>query len=102
MNLHAYLTSVIRTIVPAAWGTALAWLVSVGILDQAAAAGPGAAAGGFLVTVAIGLYYLLARLVEPHLPPFLAAILLGSPAAPTYQGTVPVGGTAVDRGEHEA
>lgn len=100
MPLRDYLTSVIRTLVPAAWGTALAWLVSVGVLDQAAADGPGAAAGGFLVTVAIGVFYALARLAEPHLPPFLAGLLLGSPAAPQYLGRVPVGGTEVEPGAH--
>lgn len=85
MSLRDYLTSVIRTAVPALWGTGLAWLVSVGVLDQAVADGPGAAAGGFLVTVAIGGFYALVRFLEPYLPVWLAALLMGSPAAPAYQ-----------------
>lgn len=97
MTFRDYLTSVIRTGVPALWGTALAWLVSVGVLDQAAADGPGASAGGFLVTLCIGVFYALARWLEPHLPTFLAAILMGSPAAPRYRGTI-VEGEVVDRG----
>lgn len=86
MSLRDYITSVIRTVVPSLWGTALAWLVSVNVLDQATAAGPGAAVGGFLVTICIGGFYLLARAVEPYLPTWLAALLMGSPAAPQYVG----------------
>lgn len=94
MTLSDYMTSVIRTAVPAVWGTGLAWLVSVGILDQAAADGPGAAAGGFLVLAAIGVYYALVRLVEPKLPPFLAVLLLGAAKAPVY--AAPEGRHALD------
>lgn len=107
MTLSDYLTSVIRTAVPAVWGTALAWLVSVGVLDQAAAAGPGAAAGGFLVTVFIGAYYVVVRLLEPHLPPFLAVLLLGASKAPAYGSSpAPAGAGAGlevdDDGRHAA
>lgn len=84
MTLRDYLTSVIRTVVPTLWGTALAWLVSIGILDQAAADGPGVAVGGFLVTICVGAFYALARWLEPYLPTFLAALLMGSPKAPDY------------------
>jgi hypothetical protein len=96
MSFSDYATSVIRTVVPALWGTALAWLVSVGLLDQAAADGPGAAVGGFLVTICVAGFYMLARAIEPKLPQWIAALLMGSPAAPKYLGSVPVGGTEVD------
>jgi len=84
--LSNFVTSVIRTLVPAIWGTALAWLVSVGVLDQAAADGPGAAVGGFLVTACIGVFYIVARALEaqPWFPAWAAGILLGSAAAPNY------------------
>lgn len=91
MNLTDYLTSVIRTGVPILWGTALAWFVSVGILDQAAADGPGVAAGGFLVTVTIGVYYAIVRFLEtrPWFPRWAAGILLGASNAPAYVRPAP-------------
>ncbi|MCO7195634.1 hypothetical protein [Pseudonocardia sp. McavD-2-B] len=81
-----YFTSVIRTVIPTAWGTALAWLVSVGILDQAVADGPGEAVGGFLVPLAIGLYYLAARWIDaqPWAAPWLSRLLLGAASQPAY------------------
>jgi hypothetical protein len=84
VTLSDYLTSVIRTLVPILWGTALAWLVSVGVLDQAAAAHPGAGVGGFLVTLCVGAFYILARAAEPHLPPLLATLLFGRAQPPRY------------------
>lgn len=88
-----YLTSVIRTVIPTLWGTVLAWFVSVGVLDQAAADGPGQAVGGFLVTIAVGVYYIAARWIETQqwAPPWLVGILLGRPAAPVYAGRAPAG-----------
>lgn len=106
MNLSDYASSVIRTIVPAVWGTALAWLVSVGVLDQAAADGPGVAVGGFLVTICIGGFYIVARWLETQkwFPRWVSGILFGTSTAPRYLGAVPVGGTAVDpdAGQHRA
>jgi len=93
-----YLTSVIRTIVPSLWGTALAWLVSVGVLDQAAADGPGVAVGGFLVTVCIGVFYIVARALEAQswFPRWASGILFGSAAAPAYAPPAPNRAAAVD------
>jgi hypothetical protein len=88
-----YLTSVLRTVVPALWGSALAWLVAAGILDQAGALAAAPFASAVLVPVAIGAYYALARLVErqPWAPAWLAALLLGAPAAPDYRAGPPSG-----------
>ncbi len=84
MTLSDYLTSVIRTVVPTLWGTALAWLVSFGVLDQATADGPGAQVGVFLVAVCIGGFYAAARALEPHVPVVFRALLFGAPKAPAY------------------
>jgi hypothetical protein len=82
-----YVVSVLRTVVPALWGSALAWLVAAGILDQGGALAAAPFAAAVLVPVAIGGYYALARLVErqPWAPAWLAALLLGAPAAPDYR-----------------
>jgi MFS superfamily sulfate permease-like transporter len=39
---------------------------------------------GLLVTVAIAVWYALARWLEPRLPDWLTRLVLGSAAAPTY------------------
>jgi hypothetical protein len=85
--VNNYVTSVLRTVVPALWGSALAWLVAAGILDQGGALAAAPFAAAVLVPVAIGGYYALARLVErqPWAPAWLAALLLGAPAAPDYR-----------------
>lgn len=82
-----YLTSLIRTVVPAAWATLLAWLVSIGV--------PGGLAellstvgGVVLVPIVVGAVYAGLRWLEPRLPSWLAAILLGSAQQPTYPTAV--------------
>lgn len=81
-----YLKSLARTVVPAGWGTALAWLVAVGVLDadQSAAAAPFAEL--VLVPVVIGGYYAGVRLLERQTwaPRWAVGLLLGWPAAPAY------------------
>lgn len=79
------LVSLLRTAIPALWGTVVAWLVSTGILAPHAAAGVQAELTAATTPIAIGVVYLLARLVEPHLPPWLTRIILGSNTQPTYR-----------------
>lgn len=79
-----YLTSLIRTYVPLAWGTVLTWLVTAGIIDEATAADAAPVAPMVLVPIATGAIYALARAVEPHLPRWLVVVLLGSPRQPSY------------------
>jgi hypothetical protein len=80
------ITAYLRTIVPALWGTALAWLVDVQVLDAGQALDAAPFGPLFLVPVTIGAYYALVRAAEVSgwLPGWLAALLLGAPVAPDY------------------
>jgi hypothetical protein len=72
--------SLIRTYVPLAVGTLVAWLATKGInLDVDAATGLTA----FLSAVFTGVYYLAARLLEQRWPEFGA--LLGKAKKPEYK-----------------
>lgn len=75
-----YLVSLIRTYVPVAVGSALAWLAAtLGIvLDKDSSA---ALTAGF-VGLAVAAYYTLVRLLERRWPAF--GLLLGRREAPTY------------------
>jgi hypothetical protein len=88
-----YLVSVIRTSIPTAWAALIAWLVGVNLLPPELVA----QAEGFavvLTAVAVALFYALVRWLEGQtwFPLWLSRMLLGSVKAPTYLGTVPVGG----------
>lgn len=80
-----YLVSVLRTAVPALWGSAVAWLAGVNLLPADLIE----QAEGFavvLVALAVALYYAAVRAAEPHLPGWLAAVLIGSgKGGPQYQ-----------------
>ncbi len=101
VNLSAYLTSVARTIVPAAWGTLITWAVTVGILPPELAA-QAESFGLVLVAVVISLYYALVRLAESQTwwPAWLSAVLLGAPTVPVYraQDDAAPGPRSADRG----
>ena len=72
------LIGIVRTVVPAAVGTLLAWLGSKGLdLTQY-----GNAVNAWLVPVVIGLYYTLARLLEQKWPVF--GLLLGAKKPAVY------------------
>lgn len=90
--MSPYVTSLLRTLVPSAWGTALAWLVSAGVLDAAGALGAAPFGPSVLVPITIGAYYALVRLLErqPWWPRWLSAVLLGGPSAPSYGAPAPV------------
>lgn len=73
---------VIRTAVTTGVGAFLAWLLSHNIeidpdAQKALTVG--------ITAVVIAVYYLIVRLVEPHLPTVLRVILAGVPRTPTYQ-----------------
>jgi hypothetical protein len=82
-------TSWLRTAVPILWGSLVVWfaetlpnvnafLESVGIdLDS-----PGTVL--WVSGAAIALWYALFRKIEPHLPPWLTRLVLGSNQTPRY------------------
>lgn len=79
-----YVTSVIRTLVPAAWGALVALLVARGLPPELAQQ-----AGEFAVPLtglAIACWYAVARWLEPRVPNWVAGLLLGSARPPAYGG----------------
>lgn len=85
-----YVVSQLRTWVPIAWGSLLAWAVSqVPALEPYLNAPGMVAVGGALAGVLAGVWYLLWRAVEKKLPAGLTRILLGANSRPVYvDGTV--------------
>ena len=86
MNL---LTSIIRTLVPALWGSVITWLLGVApalaplegqLLGLADLAVP------IITAVIVGLWYAFWRWLEPRLPDWLTRTVLGSAKAPSYDG----------------
>jgi hypothetical protein len=81
--------SLLRTVVPVIWGSAIAWLLTVIALPTPVT--------GFLtnqtdlvVVVAIAGWYAGFRWLEPKLPAWLTRIVLGSNQTPTYAPVVAV------------
>lgn len=85
-----YVVSLLRTWVPIAWGSILAWAVSQVPALEPYLNSPGmVAVGGALAGVLAGAWYLLWRVVEKKLPAGLTRILLGANSRPVYvDGTV--------------
>lgn len=84
--LGDYLTSVLRTVVPTAWGALIAWLVGSSLLP-ATLETQASGFGVVVAAVAIGVYYALVRWLEtqPWFPAWLAALLLGGGRPPEYR-----------------
>ncbi|WP_027646559.1 hypothetical protein [Salinispora pacifica] len=78
---HDYLISLIRTAVPAAVGALLAWLASTAGIVLDADSSTALTAG--VVALAMAGYYALVRVAEARWPRL--GLLLGTPAAPTYE-----------------
>lgn len=88
MNISDKAVSYLRTIVPGLWAAAITWLVtqfpgipeglSTWLSDQT----------GAVVVLALALWYVIWRKLEPVIPDWLTKIVLGSSLAPTYIGTV--------------
>lgn len=83
------LTSILRTVVPALWGSLIGWLLSVApvleplrelLLSQADVLVP------ILGAVIIAAWYALWRWLEPLLPAWLVRAVLGSAKTPVYEG----------------
>jgi uncharacterized membrane protein (DUF441 family) len=96
--MQDYLLSLIRTVVPVGVGAFVAWLASLGV-DAGATANTGLVIG--VTGLVIGAYYALVRAIEPKLPAFLRALLIGAARTPTYAPAapsfVPLGGTYQSR-----
>lgn len=90
------LISILRTIVPALWGSVIGWaLTLLPVLEplRADLLAYGDFAVPVIAAVIIGGWYALWRWLEPKLPDWLTRILLGSAQAPVY---------AESNGRHEA
>jgi len=88
-----FLLSLVRTYVPIAVGALATWLASIGLdIDTDTRTGLVVAATG-IITAA---YYLLARLLERHVPAF--GLLLGARTAPTYTAAATEAGAGEERG----
>ena len=85
--LSAYVVSLLRTVVPVAWGSLIAWLLTV-ISLPAPVSGFLTAQTDLVVVVAIAAWYAGFRWLEPRLPAWLTRIVLGSNQTPSY--AVPV------------
>lgn len=84
MNLSDTLVSIIRTVIPAAWGTLLSWAIlqfpALEIIE-----GHLSALEEVLTLVVIGLWYSATRVLEPRLPKWLRKIFFGVDSAPDYE-----------------
>lgn len=111
------LASILRTVIPALWGSFIVWLLGLvpvleplreDLLAYADLAVP------IIAGVIIGLWYALWRWLEPKLPDWLTRILLGSAHTPVYDpyarvnrdpeyaDRAPIPGTTLDLGATEA
>ena len=83
MNLSDTLVSIIRTVIPAAWGSLFAYLLTLvpalHILEEQSDA-----LGQVFTLVVIGAWYASTRALEPRLPEWLRSILFGVATAPDY------------------
>lgn len=81
------LTSILRTVVPALWGSVIGWaLTIVPVLEplRADLLAYGDLAVPVIGAAIIGGWYALWRWLEPKLPDWLTRVLLGSASAPVY------------------
>ena len=83
------LTAILRTIVPALWGSLIAWLI--GVLPvlaplEADLTGLADIILPILTAVIIGAWYAFWRWLEPRLPDWLTRAVLGSAKTPSYDG----------------
>lgn len=97
-NVRDVGTSIIRTVVPALWGGALAWLVTqVPALEPAVNASGMTGLGAAIAVALVGLWHAFFRSIESKLPAWLTVLVLGSNRPPTYIGAVADGTTRVLR-----
>ena len=86
-SLSDYVTSIIRTVVPYAWGLLITYLLSLlpGVAPALLPAVPVVLGWGPVIAGAIAAgWYALMRKIEPTLPAWLTVIVLGSNSQPKY------------------
>jgi hypothetical protein len=80
--------SIIRTVVPVAWGSALTWVATqLPFLEPHLNAAGATGLGAVLVATLTTLWYTLMRNVERFLPAWLTVLVLGANRPPTYDPT---------------
>ena len=82
------ITSILRTIVPALWGSIIAWVLSIvpalePLREQLLSLGDLAAP--IIGAVIIAAWYAFWRWLEPRLPDWLTRSVLGSAKEPSYE-----------------
>jgi hypothetical protein len=86
--------SVIRTLVPIGWGAVASWLIGLGLpAGLLATVHDGVVVAG--TALLSGAWYAGWRWLEPRIPSWLVAVVLGHVGAPTYR---PAAGPAVPGG----
>lgn len=83
------LTSILRTIIPALWGSMIAWLIGAAPLlapFEGELKGLAEIALPIITAVIIGAWYAFWRWLEPRLPDWLIRAVLGSAKTTTYPG----------------
>jgi hypothetical protein len=89
-NIRDVGVSIIRTVVPGAWGAALAWLATQVPAFEPVLNAPGMAGiGAALALALIGAWHALFRSIENKLPAWLTVLVLGSNKQPSYSASVP-------------
>lgn len=78
--------SIIRTVVPVAWGSALTWVATqVPFLEPHLNAAGATGLGVVLVATLTTLWYSIMRKLEASLPAWLTVLVLGSNRPPVYR-----------------
>jgi len=83
------LTAILRTIVPALWGSFIAWLIGVAPLlapFESDLKGLAQVALPVITALIIGAWYALWRWLQPRLPDWVVRAVLGSSKTPVYLG----------------
>ena len=83
------LTSILRTLVPALWGSLIAWLIGALPIRaplEADLLGLANIMLPIITAVIIGAWYAFWRWLEPRLPDWLTRAVLGSAKTPHYAG----------------
>jgi len=84
--------SYLRTLIPIVWGSVVTWLASTApsvtdFLENLNINLTSETTVGIVTAAAIALWYVVWRAIEPKIPNWLTALVLGSSKQPAYIGT---------------